>query len=94
MILFHCCCILLYCVKVADTLADAFLRGIIAGDIRNTSVTAMFPYLKAADNEYGGVSRYMRKIKTQNHGKVPDGVPSIDVRMLSIVVCCCRSLFL
>ena len=44
----------------------------------------MFPYLKAADNEYGGVSRYMRKIKTQNHGKVPNGVPSIDVYMLSI----------
>jgi len=54
--------------QVADYVADPFLRGIIAGDSKETSVISMFPNLKAAEDRYGSVIRNLSKVSAPVKG--------------------------
>lgn len=54
--------------QVADRLVDPFLRGIIAGDLRTTSIKAMFPRLKTVEELHGSIVRNFRKVPEQATG--------------------------
>ena len=49
-------------------MADPFIRGILAGDVRETSVQAMLTRLKAAEDKYGSVIRHLHKIQEPTTG--------------------------
>lgn len=51
--------------EIADTLADAFVTGIFAGDPKLLSVQAAFPRLAAMEREHGSVSRGMAAARRQ-----------------------------
>src|SRR5207237_512405 len=49
--------------EVAETLADAFVTGIYAGDPRLLSVQAAFPRLAALEREHGSVQRGLARTR-------------------------------
>jgi oxygen-dependent protoporphyrinogen oxidase len=51
--------------EIAETLADAFVTGIYAGDPRLLSVHAAFPRLAAMERDFGSVSRGLAQARKQ-----------------------------
>jgi oxygen-dependent protoporphyrinogen oxidase len=69
--------------EVAETLADAFVTGIHAGDPSLLSVQAAFPRLAAFEREHGSVQRGMaaarkrRRAEAAAAGRPPPGPPKL-----------------
>ncbi|XP_067936062.1 protoporphyrinogen oxidase-like [Watersipora subatra] len=61
-------------IDVADKLADPFLRGIIAGDVRETSIQTMAPRFKTVEDNYGSLLWNIRKVPEQVVGRVKNSV--------------------
>lgn len=63
--------------EIADTLADAFVTGIYAGDPRLLSVQAAFPRLAGFEREHGSVLRGMAQARRQRRAEaVARGEPA------------------
>lgn len=56
--------------QVAEYLADPFMRGIVAGDIRKLSVQALLPRFKAIEDKYGSVIKNFSKMPEQASGNL------------------------
>lgn len=48
---------------------DPLLRGIIAGDVRSTSIKAMFPRLKTVEERYGSIVKNFMKVPAEGEGE-------------------------
>jgi oxygen-dependent protoporphyrinogen oxidase len=59
--------------EVAETLADAFVTGIHAGDPKLLSVRAAFPRLAALESEHGSVLRGLARERRQRRGPARTG---------------------
>jgi oxygen-dependent protoporphyrinogen oxidase len=59
--------------EVAETLADAFVTGIHAGDPKLLSVRAAFPRLAALERLYGSVLGGLARERRQRRGPAPTG---------------------